>query len=106
EAKIEKMAKVTSEENVTNIAGVPTWSIVLIQRIVELKGAKNILEVWPNLELFIHGAVAFGPYRQLYKELIPKKGMNYLETYNASERFFGIQEQANSGEMLLMLDYG
>ncbi|WP_226389786.1 GH3 auxin-responsive promoter family protein [Penaeicola halotolerans] len=106
EAKIEKMAKVTSEENVTNIAGVPTWTIVLIQRIVELKGAKNILEVWPNLELFIHGAVAFGPYRQLFKELIPKKGMNYLETYNASEGFFGIQDQANSGEMLLMLDYG
>jgi hypothetical protein len=106
EEKIEKMAYETAEVNVTSIAGVPTWTILLIQKIVEAQGKKNITEVWPNLEVFFHGAVAFGPYRNLFKKLIPKKGMNYWETYNASEGFFGIQDQRNSEELLLMLDYG
>ncbi len=106
EQKIEMMAKVTSEENVTSISGVPTWTILLLQRIIELKGAKNVCEVWPNLEVFFHGAVAFGPYREIFKKLIPSDSMNYMETYNASEGFFGIQDQKNSDEMLLMLDYG
>lgn len=106
EEKIEKMAEETAEVNVTNIAGVPTWTVLLIQRIVELKGKKNILEVWPNLEAFFHGAVAFKPYRSLFQTLIPKSEMNYWETYNASEGFFGIQDQKDSEEMLLMLDYG
>ncbi len=106
EEKIEAMAKVTSEENVTSISGVPTWTVVLIERILELKGKKNILEVWPNLEVFIHGAVAFGPYKSLFERLIPSKDMRYLETYNASEGFFGIQDQTDSDELLLMLDYG
>jgi hypothetical protein len=79
---------------------------LLIQKIVELKGKKNICEVWPNLEVFFHGAVAFGPYRSLFKSLIPSARMNYWETYNASEGFFGIQDQRNSEEFLLMLDYG
>ncbi|HEY0651565.1 MAG TPA: GH3 auxin-responsive promoter family protein [Chryseosolibacter sp.] len=106
EEKIEKMALETSEVNVTNIAGVPTWTVLLIQRIVELKKKKHILEVWPNLEAFFHGAVAFKPYRNLFESLIPKSDMHYWETYNASEGFFGIQDQKNSEEMLLMLDYG
>jgi hypothetical protein len=106
EEKIEKMARETAGVNVTNIAGVPTWTILLIQRIVELQGKKNIMEVWPNLEVFFHGAVAFGPYRKLFKSLIPHERMQYWETYNASEGFFGIQDQRDSEELLLMLDYG
>jgi hypothetical protein len=107
EEKIEKMVEVTVKENVTSLSGVPTWTFVLLKRILEVTGKSNILEVWPNLELFTHGAVAFGPYRQLFKELIPSSQMNYLEVYNASEGFFGIQDQAGTeDEMLLMLDYG
>ena len=106
EAKIDKMAREVMDENVTSISGVPTWTIVLLQRILELKKAKNILEVWPNIEVFFHGAVAFGPYRSLFKELIPTEKMRYMETYNASEGFFGIQDQRDSDELLLMLDYG
>lgn len=106
EEKIERMAHEVSKVNVTQIAGVPTWTILLIQRIVELQGKKNILEVWPSLEVFFHGAVAFGPYRSLFKTLIPSDSMRYWETYNASEGFFGIQDQKNSEELLLMLDYG
>jgi hypothetical protein len=89
-----------------SIAGVPTWTIVLLRRILEIKKAKNILEVWPNLEVFFHGAVAFGPYRNLFKELIPSDKMRYMETYNASEGFFGLQDQIDSDELLLLLDYG
>lgn len=106
EEKIERMAHEVARVNVTQIAGVPTWTILLIKRIVEIEGKKNILEVWPSLEVFFHGAVAFGPYRSLFKTLIPKESMRYLETYNASEGFFGIQDQKNSEELLLMLDYG
>lgn len=106
EGKIEQMAKMTCEENVTSISGVPTWTILLLQYIMELKNAKDITEVWPNLEVFFHGAVAFGPYKDIFKKLIPSNSMNYMETYNASEGFFGIQDQKNSDEMLLMLDYG
>ncbi|MGY6522132.1 MAG: GH3 auxin-responsive promoter family protein [Mongoliitalea sp.] len=106
EAKIEAMAKECMQENVTSIAGVPTWTIVLIKKILELSGKSNILEVWPNLEVFFHGAVAFGPYRKLFESLIPSPKMRYMETYNASEGFFAIQDQKNSEELLLMLDYG
>lgn len=106
ETKIEKMADATMNENVTSIQGVPTWTVVLLRRILEKKNASNIHEVWPNLELFVHGAVAFGPYREVFHKLIPSQQMNYLETYNASEGFFAIQDQLNSDELLLMLDYG
>ncbi|MFD2513942.1 GH3 auxin-responsive promoter family protein [Pontibacter locisalis] len=107
EEKIEKMVEVTVPENVTSLSGVPTWTYVLLKRILEVTGKKNILEVWPNLELFTHGAVAFGPYRQLFRDIIPSTKMNYLEVYNASEGFFGIQDQLGTeDEMLLMLDYG
>ncbi|WP_161891422.1 GH3 auxin-responsive promoter family protein [Pontibacter russatus] len=107
EEKIEKMVEVTVPENVTSMSGVPTWTYVLLKRILEVTGKSNILEVWPNLELFTHGAVAFGPYRQLFRDIIPSDQMHYLEVYNASEGFFGIQDQVGTeDEMLLMLDYG
>lgn len=106
ESKIEKMASETMNENVVTITGVPTWTIVLLQKIIEIKKANHILEVWPNLEVFFHGAVAFGPYRAVFDELIPSGKMRYMETYNASEGFFGLQDQTDSDELLLMLDYG
>jgi hypothetical protein len=106
EEKVEKIARATLEVNVTNISGVPTWNVVLAKRILELSGKSNLLEVWPNLELYFHGAVNFTPYREQFKQLIPSDSMYYLETYNASEGFFGIQDLPNSEEMLLMLDYG
>jgi hypothetical protein len=106
EEKIEKMAKEVLEQNVTSMAGVPTWTTVLLQRILELSGSKSIMEIWPNLEVFFHGAVAFRPYRKLFYDLIPSPEMHYMETYNASEGFFGIQDQKDSEDMLLMLDYG
>ncbi len=106
EEKIEKLAAETAKVNVTNIAGVPTWTVLLIKRIVEMEKKNNILEVWPNLEVFFHGAVAFKPYRNLFKSLIPGDRMRYWETYNASEGFFGIQDRSDSEDLLLMLDYG
>ncbi|HEY3429541.1 MAG TPA: GH3 auxin-responsive promoter family protein [Cyclobacteriaceae bacterium] len=106
EEKIEKLARETSAVNVTSLSGVPTWTILLIQRILEIQGKKDIMEIWPNLEVFFHGAVSFKPYRKLFQLLIPGSRMNYWETYNASEGFFGIQDQIGSDELLLMLDYG
>ncbi|MES3019942.1 MAG: GH3 auxin-responsive promoter family protein [Bacteroidota bacterium] len=106
EAKVEKMAQATIDVNVTNISGVPTWNIVLAKRVLEITGKDNLLEVWPNLEFYFHGAVNFNPYREQFKKLIPSENMYYMETYNASEGFFGIQDQPNSEDMLLMLDYG
>jgi len=106
EEKLEQMAHATINENVTSISGVPSWTMVLIKRILEITGKSNLLEVWPNLELFIHGGVNFAPYAAQYKRLIPSDNMHYLETYNASEGFFGIQDNPHDKSMLLMLDYG
>jgi hypothetical protein len=106
EEKIEKMAHATKDVNVTSLSGVPTWNLLLFKRILEITGKNNLLEVWPNLELYFHGAVNFTPYREQFKKLIPNDSMYYLETYNASEGFFGIQDLDDSGDMLLMLDYG
>lgn len=106
EEKIEKMAFATKDVNVTGISGVPTWNILLFKRILEITGKSNLIEVWPNLELYFHGAVNFTPYREQFKKLIPNDEMYYLETYNATEGFFGIQDMEQPGEMLLMLDYG
>ena len=105
EKKIDQMAVITSQEDVTNISGVPSWMLVLFHKILEKTGADNISEVWPNLELYMHGGVKFTPYKNQFDTLIPN-GVNYLETYNASEGFFGIQDQKNTNDMLLMLDYG
>lgn len=106
EDKIEKMARSTINEDVYILAGVPSWTLVLLKRILEITGKNNIADIWPNLELFMHGGVSFIPYRDQFDKIIRKPGMNYVETYNASEGFFGIQDQPGSGEMLLMLDYG
>lgn len=105
ERKIEQMAIATSKDNVTNIFGVPSWTLLLLKRVLEITGKSNLQEVWPNLELFAHGGVNFSPYREQFKKISPP-GMRFLETYNASEGFFGIQDLNESNEMLLMLDYG
>ena len=106
EDKIEKMAQSTINEDVYIIAGVPSWTMVLANRVLEITGKSNLKEVWPRLELFMHGGVSFEPYREQFNRLIPDPEMNYVQTYNASEGFFGIQDQVKSDEMLLMLDYG
>jgi GH3 auxin-responsive promoter len=106
EEKIDKITRHTIGENVTSIAGVPSWNLVLLRAILDFTGKNNILEVWPNLELFTHGGVSFTPYRESFKKLIPSDNMNYLETYNASEGFFGIQDDLGRDDMLLMLDLG
>ena len=106
ESKIEKMARETMTHDVTNISGVPSWTMVLIKRILEITRQTNIAEVWPNLEVFFHGGVNFDPYRQQFKGMINSPKMSYMETYNASEGFFGIQDRSDLNELLLMLDYG
>jgi hypothetical protein len=106
EKKLDKIARATFSQNITNISGVPSWNLILLKKILEITGRNNILEVWPSLELFIHGGVSFVPYREQYEKLIPSPQMYYLETYNASEGFFGIQDEAGTNDMLLMLDYG
>ncbi|MBN2484641.1 MAG: GH3 auxin-responsive promoter family protein [Bacteroidales bacterium] len=105
----EKLERITAEvinENVTSLAGVPSWNLVMIKYILEHTGKKNLLELWPNLELFIHGGVSFTPYREQYEKFIPSPDMHYLEAYNASEGFFAIQDDPFDSGMLLMLDYG
>lgn len=104
--KVEKIIEQSLPENVTSLAGVPSWYLVLLRRVLERTGKNNILEVWPNLEVFIHGGIRFDPYREQYKRIIPSDKMNYMETYNASEGFFAIQDDPSQDDMLLMLDYG
>jgi len=106
ESKIEAMADHTIHKNVTSVAGVPTWTIVLIRRLFELTGKKDLKEIWPNLELYIHGGVSFKPYRNQFNSLINPENMHYVETYNASEGFFAFQDRLGSDEMMLMPDYG
>lgn len=108
EDKLEKMLETCPKENVVSMLGVPTWGVVLIEKMVEMYGAKNALELWPNFEVFFHGAVSFAPYRALFKEhLFPSDKVNYMESYNASEGYFAIQDDLSlKDEMLLMLDYG
>jgi hypothetical protein len=106
EKKMEAIIDETIHENITSLVGVPSWMLVLLNRVLERTGKKNILEVWPNLEVYFHGGVNFNPYREQYKKLIPKPSFKYYETYNASEGFFAIQDRNNSLELLLMLDYG
>ncbi|MBN1790913.1 MAG: GH3 auxin-responsive promoter family protein [Bacteroidales bacterium] len=106
EEKLDRIADETIQENVTSIAGVPSWNLVMLKYIVERTGKKNILEVWPGLELFMHGGVSFSPYREQFKKIIPSEKMHYLEAYNASEGFFAIQDDPLAPDLLLMLDYG
>jgi hypothetical protein len=105
ESKIEKLAHTTIQENVTSMAGVPTWLIVLLKRILEITGKQTIKEVWPSLELYMHGGVSFVPYRAHFEKLIGAP-INYLEMYNASEGFFSAQDDASADGMLLMSDHG
>jgi len=106
EEKLEKLTKETIKENVTSLAGVPSWNLVMIKHILEFTGKNNLLEVWPNLEVFMHGGVNFTPYREQFHRLIPSANMHYMEAYNASEGFFAIQDDPKTDDMLLMLDYG
>lgn len=106
ESKIELMAQSTINENITSIAGVPSWTMVLIKRILEITGKKSIHEVWPNLEVFVHGGVSFVPYKNEFKQFFREGMINYMETYNASEGFFAIQNDLAQDDMLLMLDAG
>ncbi len=105
EKKRDKIAKVAQDMNITNISGVPSWMLSVLNKVMELKGTDNLAEVWPNLEVFFHGGVAFNPYREQYKSIIRSDKMHYMETYNASEGFFGIQNDLNDPAMLLMIDY-
>lgn len=106
EEKIEMIAQSTIHENVTFITGVPTWTIVLFKRILEITGAKNMLEVWPNLELYLHGGVSFKPYKEQFKKYIPSEEMHYIDSYNASEGFFASQDAPEHEGMLLFLNHG
>ena len=106
EEKMDKIARTTCNKNVTNISGVPSWMMAVLKHMLDITGKKSIDEVWPNLEVFFHGGVAFTPYREQYHQLIRNPKMHYLETYNASEGFFGIQNDFADPSMLLMIDYG
>ncbi|HIZ05526.1 MAG TPA: GH3 auxin-responsive promoter family protein [Candidatus Phocaeicola gallistercoris] len=105
EEKVKKIAETTIHENITSLSGVPSWMLVVIKQILDKTGAKYLNEIWPNLEVFFHGGVCFTPYREQYKQLIKSNKMHYMETYNASEGFFGLQNDLNDPAMLLMIDY-
>ena len=106
EKKLEKLIPIVLKQNITALAGVPSWNLVMIKNILEFTSKKNLLEIWPHLELFLHGGVNFAPYREQYLKFIPDENMHYMETYNASEGFFAIQDLPGNEGMLLMLDYG
>ena len=106
EEKIEKMAEEAIDSDITTIAGVPSWTLVLLKYILEKTGKSNLKEVWPNLEVFIHGGVSFKPYKKQFDKLMQGHELRYMETYNASEGFFAIQNDLDSDDMMLMLDYG
>lgn len=106
ETKLPAIINETINENVTSLAGVPSWMLVLLQKALETTGKSNLLELWPNAEVYFHGGVNFDPYREQYKKLFPKESFKYYEIYNASEGFFAIQDRNDSKELLLMLDYG
>lgn len=106
EQKITMICEECVKEKITTFAGVPSWNLALMRRVLEFTGKSNLLEVWPEVELFAHGGVEFGPYRKSFEELIPSSEMHYMETYNASEGFFAIADDPKRDDMLLMLDYG
>ena len=106
ETKLPAIIKESSLENVTSLAGVPSWMMVLLNKTLEENNKANILEIWPNLEVYFHGGVSFDPYKEQYKKIFPKENFKYYEIYNASEGFFALQDRNNSNELLLMLDYG
>jgi hypothetical protein len=106
EYKMQAIVDETINENVTSLTGVPSWMLVLLNNALETTGKTNLFDIWPNLEVYFHGGVSFTPYVDQYKKILPKSGFKYYEIYNASEGFFAIQDQNNSSDLLLMLDYG
>lgn len=106
EKKIPSIAKVIRKRNITSLSGVPSWNLLLLQKVLKDSGKNNLREVWPNIELFVHGGINFSPYRDQFKELIPDNKMNYLEAYNASEGFFAFQDDLERRDMLLHLNNG
>lgn len=104
--KLEKLAQTTAKENMVSLAGVPSWMLLIMKKVLDITGRDTIAEVWPGLEVYFHGGVNFNPYKEQFKKIFGNPDMNYLELYNATEGFFGIQDQKNSEELLLMLDYG
>jgi len=106
ETKISAIIDESKNENVTSFAGVPSWMLVLMNKVLEDSGKSNLMEIWPNLEVYFHGGVSFEPYREQYKKILPASNFKYYEIYNASEGFFAIQDLNNSSDLLLMLDYG
>ncbi|HRS54290.1 MAG TPA: GH3 auxin-responsive promoter family protein [Bacteroidales bacterium] len=106
ENKIKLIAKTSINSDVTCLAGVPSWTLILLRKIIEITGKNDISEIWPNLEVFFHGGVDFTPYHKQFTKIISSPNMHYINNYNASEGFFGIQDQTESDELLLMLDYG
>ncbi len=106
EIKMQAIVDETIKENVTSIAGVPSWMLVLLNQVLETTKAPHLLEIWQNMEVYFHGGVSFEPYREQYKKLFPSDSFRYYEIYNASEGFFAIQDRNDSNELLLMLDYG
>ena len=104
EEKLDKMAHATINENICIIAGLPSWTILLMKKILNITGKKNIHEVWPNLELYIHGGMNFSPYKKTFSDLFPNPKMNYVEAYNSSEGYFGLQDQKDSQDLLLLSD--
>ncbi len=106
ETKMGAIIKESVEENVTSLAGVPSWMLVLLNKVLEETGRDHLFQVWENLEVYFHGGVSFNPYKDQYQKLLPRKNFNYYEIYNASEGFFAIQDRNNSDDLLLMLDYG
>ncbi|MCX2681639.1 GH3 auxin-responsive promoter family protein [Galbibacter sp. EGI 63066] len=106
ESKLEAIVNETVKEDVTSLAGVPSWMLVLLNQVLEKTGKNHLFEIWENLEVYFHGGVSFNPYREQYQRLLPRKNFRYYEIYNASEGFFAIQDRNNSEELLLMLDYG
>lgn len=106
EKKLNLIAEITVKENVTSLSGAPSWFLVLIKQILANTGKKDLKEIWPNLEVFFHGGVSFDPYREQFRHFIRDNEFRYMETFNASEGFFGIQDDFSTNDMLLMLDSG
>ena len=104
--KVLKICQESASQNVTNFSGVPSWNLVLLQKVLEFTGKKNIMEVWPSMELFMHGGIGFEPYREAYNKIIPADGMKYLENYNASEGYFAFQDDLSINSMLLTVNNG
>ncbi len=106
ESKLKAIITESTEENVTSLAGVPSWMLVLLNQVIEETGKDHLFQVWDNLEVYFHGGVSFNPYKEQYHNLLPRKSFKYYEIYNASEGFFAIQDRNNANDLLLMLDYG